>query len=75
MSACGPIDLVGVGRRVDVAVIVAGEERIRAIEGNEMIRPVDLVAVDFDAATGQEILQTNPMVMDLGEPSAEARLG
>jgi hypothetical protein len=59
----------------DTAFVMAGEERVLAIEGDGPDQVFDPVAVDLDAAVVQEGLQPVPVVMDVGELFAQAGFG
>lgn len=50
----------------DAAFVVAGEERVFAIESYRTDQVFDPVGNDLDAAVAQEGLQPVPVVMDVG---------
>ena len=59
----------------DAAFIVTGKEGVLAIEGDGADQVFDPVAVDLDAAVGQEGLQPVPVVMDVGQLFAQPGFG
>ena len=74
------VDFAGFDQRGDAApggtaFVMAGEERVFAIEGDGADQVFDPVAVDLDAAVGQEGLQPFPVVMDVGQLFAQPGFG
>ena len=70
------VDFAGLDQRGDAAprdaaFIMAGEERVFAIEGYRADQVFDPVGVDLDAAVVQEGLQPVPVVMDVGQLFAQ----
>ena len=57
------------------ALVVAGEQRVLAIQSNGPGEIFDAVAVHLDTAVGEEELEAVPMAGDIGELLAEAGLG
>ena len=73
------VDLAGFDQRGDAApgdaaLIMASEERIFAIERDGAHEVFHAVAVDLDAAVGEERLQSVPMIMDIGQLLAVSQL-
>lgn len=71
------VDFAGFDARGDAspiaaALVVASEERVLTIKGNRADEIFGVVGVDFDAAVGQEGLQSAPITMDIGQFFAEA---
>ena len=74
------VDLRCLDQRCDAAprlatLIMTGEERILAVQGDRPDQVLDAVGVDLDAAVMKDGLQPVPVAMDVSELFAQAGLG